>query len=306
MLKVIIPAIIDLGRCDDVRLYQDRLETKPFELNEIPSLDILAFLANQRINNNRLINNNSTPLLSVKQIESIILELKICNDLGENNIINEIKSGNFITSEKLKTRNIDEKYFIINILDLVFNNSAFQKQYYSFIKNENDLKKFAERITLFDVQEFWTVMLKYEISYLARGINGLGFWEWNNFGLDIYNSLARSNNKSMLFNEVNKILQFILYPYKKSQIILHFNDKISHVKTVEFYNNQFANFQIFLDFIYKTYLSNIVPRNSYEKKWIIEHNGSFIRKIHNNDLISMDEIGIIEGAILNLFLLKFP
>ena len=116
MLKVIIPAIIDLGRCDDVRLYQDRLETKPFELNEIPSLDILAFLANQRINNNKLINNNSTPLLSVKQIESIILELKICNDLGENNIINEIKSGNFITSEKLKTRNIDEKYFIINIL----------------------------------------------------------------------------------------------------------------------------------------------------------------------------------------------
>lgn len=123
---------------------------------------------------------------------------------------------------------------------------------------------------------FWQTMLDYEILYLNRNINDLGFWEWNNFGIDIYNTLATTKNKLEIFNEVNKILSYILCPFDstliylqseelKSTFIIKISEEILPIKSIEIDSKRHKTLRELINSIYNNFLFKILPKYSYEK-----------------------------------------
>lgn len=153
----------------------------------------------------------------------------------------------------------------------------------------------------------------FEILYLNRKINDLGLWEWNNFGIKLYNLLVAARDKSKIFHEVNKILTYILYPLdfpqseiegekKKNSLTLIFPTNFETV-SIELKNNQFSTFQKLLDHIYMAFLSKFVPRHSYEKKWILEMKGRFIRKPINTNSLTLNDLDVLGGSELEIHLI---
>lgn len=300
-LKIVIPAIIDYCRYS----------------NELQPNALYFFNTLERHNR------NISPVdKSVFTLDDIKLLL---NKINAVHLFEEIVSGNFIENFNSKNKGLfnlsnnqlREKIFIINILKLVLTNPYFKKEFHSFISCEEDIIKYSERIKLSDVKIFWQTMLDYEIFYLNLNINDLGFWEWNNFGIDIYNTLASTRNKLEIFNEVNKILCYILCPFDstlaylrfeelKSSFTIKFSDKILQIKSVEIESRRHKTFQELLNFIYKNFLLRILPIYSYEKKWILENNGCFIRKGNNPVSVSLIDLGIVDGVELTLHILNNP
>ena len=187
-LKIVIPAIIDYCRYSNSNLGTNRHYF--FWTPESKKINLVT-----------------KPVFSNDDINSLLADLDVCFS------IEDVVSGRFIDSFLMNNSELQEKQFILNILKLVLINPNFKRSYYSFISNEDDVINFSKDVNLSDVKNFWQTMLDYEIFYLQKNINDLGFLEWNNFGSDVYNTLANSNNKSIIFNEVNKILCYILCPF---------------------------------------------------------------------------------------------
>lgn len=169
-----------------------------------------------------------------------------------------------------------EKKIIINVLKLVLTNPIFKKDYHKFINCEDDIIRYSEKIELFDVQMFWQTMLDYEILYLNRNINDLGFWEWNNFGIDIYNTLATTKNKLEIFNEVNKILSYILCPFDstliylqseelKSTFIIKISEEILPIKSIEIDSKRHKTLRELINSIYNNFYLKFY-QNTHTKK----------------------------------------
>lgn len=299
-LKIVIPAIIDYCRYSNNELHANG----HYFLNTIER-------QNQNI---------SLVDKSIFTLDDINLLLNKINSI---HTIEEIVSGDFIDTINskniglfnLSNNQLHEKKFIINILKLVLLNRSFKKEFHSFINSEEDIIKYSEGIKLSDVKSFWQTMLDYEILYLNRNINDLGFWEWNNFGIDVYNTLATTRNKLEIFNEINKILSYILCPFDstltflrseefKSSFAIKFPDKILQIKSVEIDSSRYKTFQELLNFIYENFLSRILPKYSYEKKWILENNGCLLRKGNNSKTLNLIDLGIVDGVELTLHILS--
>jgi len=265
---------------------------------------------------------------NISQIDKSVFNLDdikfLLNKINTFHSLDKIVSGDFIDAFNLNNRSIsnvlfnnhfNEKKIIVNILKLVLRNPNFKNEYHSFISSEEDIIKYSESIKLSDVKIFWQTMLDYEIFYLNRNINDLGFWEWNNFGIDIYNTLSSSKNKLEIFNEVNKILCYILCPLDstlayiqseevKSSFTIKFSDKNIQFSSVEIETVRYKTLQELLNFIYKHFLFGILPKYSYEKKWILENNGCFIRKGKSPSNLRLIDLGVVDGIELTLHILN--
>lgn len=289
-LKIVIPAIIDYCRYSNSNLGTNRHYF--FWTPESKKINLVT-----------------KPVFSNDGINSLLADLNVCFS------IEDVVSGRFIDSFLMNNSELQEKQFILNILKLVLINPNFKRSYYSFISNEDDVINFSKDVNLSDVKNFWKTMLDYEIFYLQKNINDLGFDEWNNFGIDVYNTLANSNNKSIIFNEVNKILSYILCPFDlhdsnfrveeiKSSFTIYFDISILEVKSIEIEANRFKTLQQLLDFLFKGFLSKILPKYSYEQEWILENKGCLIRKNNNNEPLNLIDLGIVDGTVLNLYKLN--
>ena len=289
-LKIVIPAIIDYCRYSNSNLGTNRHYF--FWTPESKKINLVT-----------------KPVFSNDGINSLLADLNVCFS------IEDVVSGRFIDSFLMNNSELQEKQFILNILKLVLINPNFKRSYYSFISNEDDVINFSKDVNLLDVKNFWQTMLDYEIFYLQKNINDLGFLEWNNFGIDVYNTLAESNNKSIIFNEVNKILSYILCPFDlhdsnfrveeiKSSFTIYFDISILEVKSIEIEANRFKTLQQLLDFLFKGFLSKILPKYSYEQEWILENNGCLIRKNNNNEPLNLIDLGIVDGTVLTLYKLN--
>ena len=289
-LKIVIPAIIDYCRYSNSNLGTNRHYF--FWTPESKKINLVT-----------------KPVFSNDDINSLLADLDVCFS------IEDVVSGRFIDSFLMNNSELQEKQFILNILKLVLINPNFKRSYYSFISNEDDVINFSKDVNLSDVKNFWQTMLDYEIFYLQKNIHDLGFLEWNNFGIDVYNTLAESNNKSILFNEVNKILSYILCPFDlhdsnfrveeiKSSFTIYFDISILEVKSIEIEANRFKTLQQLLDFLFKGFLSKILPKYSYEQEWILENNGCLIRKNNNNEPLNLIDLGIVDGTVLTLYKLN--
>ena len=289
-LKIFIPAIIDYCRYSNSNLGTNRHYF--FWTPESKKINLVT-----------------KPVFSNDGINSLLAELNVCFS------IEDVVSGRFIDSFLMNNSELQEKQFILNILKLVLINPNFKRSYYSFISNEDDVINFSKDVNLLDVKNFWQTMLDYEIFYLQKNINDLGFLEWNNFGSDVYNTLANSNNKSIIFNEVNKILSYILCPFDlhdsnfrveeiKSSFTIYFDISILEVKSIEIEANRFKTLQQLLDFLFKGFLSKFLPKYSYEQEWILENKGCLIRKNNNNEPLNLIDLGIVDGTVLTLYKLN--
>ena len=289
-LKIVIPAIIDYCRYSNSNLGTNRHYF--FWTPESKKINLVT-----------------KPVFSNDGINSLLADLNVCFS------IEDVVSGRFIDSFLMNNSELQEKQFILNILKLVLINPNFKRSYYSFISNEDDVINFSKDVNLSDVKNFWQTMLDYEIFYLQKNINDLGFLEWNNFGSDVYNTLANSNNKSIIFNEVNKILCYILCPFDlydsnlrideiKSSFTIYFDISILEVKSIEIEANRFKTLQQLLDFLFKGFLSKILPKYSYEQEWILEKKGCLIRKNNNNEPLNLIDLGIVDGTVLTLYKLN--
>lgn len=289
-LKIVIPAIIDYCRYSNSNLGTNRHYF--FWTPESKKINLVT-----------------KPVFSNDGINSLLADLNVCFS------IEDVVSGRFIDSFLMNNSELQEKQFILNILKLVLINPNFKRSYYSFISNEDDVINFSKDVNLSDVKNFWQTMLDYEIFYLQKNIHDLGFLEWNNFGIDVYNTLAESNNKSIIFNEVNKILCYILCPFDlhdsnfrveeiKSSFTIYFDISILEVKSIEIEANRFKTLQQLLDFLFKGFLSKILPKYSYEQEWILENKGCLIRKNNNNEPLNLIDLGIVDGTVLNLYKLN--
>lgn len=289
-LKIVIPAIIDYCRYSNSNLGTNRHYF--FWTPESKKINLVT-----------------KPVFSNDDINSLLADLDVCFS------IEDVVSGRFIDSFLMNNSELQEKQFILNILKLVLINPNFKRSYYSFISNEDDVINFSKDVNLSDVKNFWQTMLDYEIFYLQKNIHDLGFLEWNNFGIDVYNTLAESNNKSIIFNEVNKILSYILCPFDlhdsnfrvdeiKSSFTIYFEISILEVKSIEIEVNRFKTLQQLLDFLFKGFLSKILPKYSYEQEWILENKGCLIRKNNNNEPLNLIDLGIVDGTELTLYKLN--
>jgi len=289
-LKIVIPAIIDYCRYSNSNLGTNRHYF--FWTPESKKINLVT-----------------KPVFSNDDINSLLADLDVCFS------IEDVVSGRFIDSFMMNNSELQEKQFILNILKLVLINPNFKRSYYSFISNEDDVINFSKDVNLSDVKNFWQTMLDYEIFYLQKNIHDLGFLEWNNFGIDVYNTLAESNNKSIIFNEVNKILSYILCPFDlhdsnfrveeiKSSFTIYFDISILEVKSIEIEANRFKTLQQLLDFLFKGFLSKILPKYSYEQEWILENKGCLIRKNNNNEPLNLIDLGIVDGTVLTLYKLN--
>ena len=289
-LKIVIPAIIDYWRYSNSNLGTNRHYF--FWTPESKKINLVT-----------------KPVFSNDDINSLLADLDVCFS------IEDVVSGRFIDSFLMNNSELQEKQFILNILKLVLINPNFKRSYYSFISNEDDVINFSKDVNLSDVKNFWQTMLDYEIFYLQKNINDLGFLEWNNFGSDVYNTLANSNNKSIIFNEVNKILSYILCPFDlhdsnfrvdeiKSSFTIYFEISILEVKSIEIEVNRFKTLQQLLDFLFKGFLSKILPKYSYEQEWILEDKGCLVRKNNNNEPLNLIDLGIVDGTVLTLYKLN--
>ena len=289
-LKIVIPAIIDYCRYSNSNLGTNRHYF--FWTPESKKINLVT-----------------KPVFSNDGINSLLADLNVCFS------IEDVVSGRFIDSFLMNNSELQEKQFILNILKLVLINPNFKRSYYSFISNEDDVINFSKDVNLSDVKNFWQTMLDYEIFYLQKIIHDLGFLEWNNFGIDVYNTLAESNNKSIIFNEVNKILSYILCPFDlhdsnlrideiKSSFTIYFDISILEVKSIEIEANRFKTLQQLLDFLFKGFLSKILPKYSYEQEWILENKGCLIRKNNNNEPLNLIDLGIVDGTVLTLYKLN--
>jgi hypothetical protein len=287
IVKFMIPAVIDCCRDDGNNLLAGS-----------------NYFLNARTSDNKKIGTVKPSVFSINEIEKLLTKLNIFISL------NDVISGAFINSEILKIRGIDEKQFILNVLKLALKNPKLTIETDSIIRSDEYLLKYSERLTLEDIQMFWKTMLDYEILYLIHGIKDLGFGEWNNFGIGIYNKLATTDNKSPIFNEVNKILTYILFPHDliypntikdESKFRINFANDILEIKYIDLDSTRFDSLKQLLDYLYKTYLYKILPKFSYEKNWVLEHDGCFIRKDFNNKALSLIDLGIEDGTELNLF-----
>ena len=289
-LKIVIPAIIDYCRYSNSDLGPNRHYF--FWTPESKKINLVT-----------------KPVFSNDGINSLLADLNVCFS------IEDVVSGRFIDSFLMNNSKFQEKQFILNILKLVLINPNFKRSYYSFISNEDDVINFSKDVNLSDVKNFWKTMLDYEIFYLQKNINDLGFLEWNNFGSDVYNTLANSNNKSIIFNEVNKILCYILCPFDlydsnlrideiKSSFTIYFDISILEVKSIEIEANRFKTLQQLLDFLFKGFLSKFLPKYSYEQEWILENKGCLIRKNNNNEPLNLIDLGIVDGTVLTLYKLN--
>lgn len=119
-------------------------------------------------------------------------------------------SGDFINENNFLIQMIGEKNFIYTILkefDEVFDFEEFKH----FDSNESLINNdFFDKFTLDSIREFWNVFVKYQIVYFKYNKNGLGFDEWDNFGLKVYNDLIRAEDKNVVFDKLNKVLSSIL------------------------------------------------------------------------------------------------
>ena len=289
-LKIVIPAIIDYCRYSNSNLGTNRHYF--FWTPESKKINLVT-----------------KPVFSNDGINSLLADLNVCFS------IEDVVSGRFIDSFLMNNSELQEKQFILNILKLVLINPNFKRSYYSFISNEDDVINFSKDVNLLDVKNFWQTMLDYEIFYLQKNINDLGFLEWNNFGSDVYNTLANSNNKSIIFNEVNKILSYILCPFDlydssfrvdeiKPSFTIYFDISILEVKSIEIEANRFKTLQQLLDFLFKGFLSKFLPKYSYEQEWILENKGCLIRKNNNNEPLNLIDLGIVDGTVLTLYKLN--
>ena len=289
-LKIVIPAIIDYCRYSNSNLGTNRHYF--FWTPESKKINLVT-----------------KPVFSNDDINSLLADLDVCFS------IEDVVSGRFIDSFLMNNSELQEKQFILNILKLVLINPNFKRSYYSFISNEDDVINFSKDVNLSDVKNFWQTMLDYEIFYLQKNIHDLGFLEWNNFGIDVYNTLAESNNKSIIFNEVNKILSYILCPFDlydsnlrideiNSSFTIYFDISILEVKSIEIEANRFKTLQQLLDFLFKGFLSKILPKYSYEQEWILENKGCLIRKNNNNEPLNLIDLGIVDGKVLTLYKLN--
>lgn len=273
----------------------------------MPEIDLLipALIDFARFGNHHLSANNiyhftqtdANDTVNLGPNHSFLSDQEIVNwfvNLGYNYSLEELFNGDFIDYICVDF-DMNEKEYISHILKVL---SSTTLKY-----NANQLN-----INVYDIKEFWKTMLDFEILFLQRGINDLGYWEWSNFGIHIYNQLATTKDKMILFKEVNKILTAILFPFsgrnnQSISIRINLPNQISEFSSIKIDVTFDTSLQDLLNIIYSSLLVQKVQASSYEKSWILVNRGVVVRKQTNSRKLKLTEVEIQNGSELDLFLL---
>jgi hypothetical protein len=265
----------------------------------IPALIDFARFGNHDLGTNHIYHFTQTDANDTDELRpnhSMLSDQELGNwlaNLGYNFALKELFNGDFIDFI-CEDFDMNEKEYISHIFRVL---SSTPLRHYP---NHSDVK-------LYDIKEFWKTMLDFEILYLQSGINDLGYWEWNNFGIHIYNQLATTQDKMLIFKEVNKILGAILYPFnkqanQKNVVIINLPRNVFKFRSIEVDLQTITTLQDLLNFLYISLIGRMVPASSYEKSWVLVNRGVVIRKSDNSAQIQLFDVAIYAGSELELFL----
>jgi hypothetical protein len=121
-------------------------------------------------------------------------------------------NGDFINEENVVFHMIDKRHYISNILVTFYEQFPVEGRDIYDSKQTDFFKEYINRLTLHDIKEFWSVFIQLQIVYFKYKKNDLGFDQWSNFGLPVYNDLCTIEMKRPIFDKVNIVLSHILNP----------------------------------------------------------------------------------------------
>lgn len=121
-------------------------------------------------------------------------------------------NGDFINDQNVIFFMIDKEKYISNILNAFYDQFPIEGLNMNDPIKANAFREYKNSQSLEAIQEFWAIFIKYQILFFKYGKNGLGFDEWNNFSLSVYNELFFAENKTLIFDQLNNVLSQILNP----------------------------------------------------------------------------------------------
>lgn len=121
-------------------------------------------------------------------------------------------NGDFINDQNVIFFMIDKEKYISNILNAFYNQFPIEGLNLNDPIKANAFREYKNSQSLEAIKEFWVIFIKYQILFFKYGKNGLGFDEWNNFSLSVYNELFFAENKTPIFDKLNNVLSQILNP----------------------------------------------------------------------------------------------
>lgn len=121
-------------------------------------------------------------------------------------------SGDFINEENVVFHMIAKRHYISNILVTFYEQFPVEGRDIYDSQQTDFFKECINKLTLHDIKEFWSVFIKLQIVYFKYKQNDLGFDQWSNFGLPVYNDLCTVEMKRPIFDKVNIVLSHILNP----------------------------------------------------------------------------------------------
>ncbi len=190
-----------------------------------PKLNVLSFSMKESDYEKSQSNNDSSQFSEQKELILKILEtlwlvpehidfnvLGYANDSVFEDCIAFFVNGDFINEENVVFLIIDKRDYISNILNTFYEQFPIDGLDKNNSKQANSFNQYINNKSLYDIKEFWTVFIKYQIVYFKYKRNGLGFDEWNNFGLEVYNDLIKAEIKRPILDKVDIVLTHILNP----------------------------------------------------------------------------------------------
>ena len=139
-------------------------------------------------------------------------EVGYANDLVFEECIAFFINGDFINEENVVFLMIDKRDYITDILITFHELFPVEGRDIYDSKQTDFFKEYINRLTLQDIKEFWAVFIQLQIVYFKYKKNDLGFDEWSNFGLPVYNDLCKAEIKRPILDKVNIVLTHILNP----------------------------------------------------------------------------------------------
>ena len=190
-----------------------------------PKLNVLSFSMKdsdyekyQNLNDSKQFSEKKELILKILETLWLVPEHIDFNEVGyENDLVFEeciafFINGDFINEENVVFLMIDKRYYITDILITFHELFPVEGRDIYDSKQTDFFKEYINRLTLQDIKEFWAVFIKLQIVYFKYKKNDLGFDEWSNFGLPVYNDLCKAEIKRPILDKVNIVLTHILNP----------------------------------------------------------------------------------------------
>jgi len=190
-----------------------------------PKLNVLSFSMKdsdyekyQNLNDSKQFSEKKELILKILETLWLVPEHIDFNEVGyTNDLIFEeciafFINGDFINEENVVFLMIDKGDYITDILITFHELFPIEGRDIYDSKQTDFFKEYINRLTLQDIKEFWAVFIKLQIVYFKYKKNNLGFDEWSNFGLPVYNDLCKAEIKKPILDKVNIVLTHILNP----------------------------------------------------------------------------------------------